>query len=189
MEGTISEIRYFGPSWAPRNWMICDGSVLPISAYAAFFSLIGTEYGGDGRTTFAIPDLRGRVAVGQGNGPGLSVRQIGSKGGQEQVTLTEALMPSHTHEVAFSGTARIPVNIQAGDEDQSSPAAGVLSNTGSDQYASSPTPNAIYSGSPIPVTGNVTVNSIGGDRPHDNMQPWLAVTPIICATGIFPSRS
>ncbi|WP_192349310.1 phage tail protein [Algoriphagus sp. Y33] len=188
MEGTISEIRYFGPSWAPRNWMICNGALLPINQYSAFFSLIGTTYGGDGMNTFAIPDLRGRVAVGEGAGPGLTPRRIGEASGVEHVTLLQSEMPSHSHGAVFSGHSTIPVNITVGDEDESNPGSGVLANTGNDQYSSTPSSGAMYSGAPIAVNGTVTVGVAGGSQAHENMQPWLCITPIICSQGIFPSR-
>ena len=93
----IAEIIMFGGNFAPRSWAFCDGQLLPISQNTALFSLLGTIYGGDGRTTFALPDLRGRVPMHQGNGPGLTPRNLGSKGGEENVALNQQQMPSHTH--------------------------------------------------------------------------------------------
>ncbi len=97
MEGMIGEVRMFAGNFAPRSWALCEGQLLPISQNTALFSILGTTYGGDGRTTFALPDLRGRVPIQQGNGPGLSSYNLGLKGGHEQVTLTEPNMPSHNH--------------------------------------------------------------------------------------------
>ena len=102
MEGNISEIRLFGPVWAPRNWLSCSGQLLSIAQYTAFFSLIGTLYGGDGRTSFGLPDLRGRVAVGAGLGPGLTPRSNGQAGGVEGVTLNTLEIPAHNHSAQTS---------------------------------------------------------------------------------------
>ena len=99
MEGFLGQVILFGGSFAPRNWEFCDGQLLAISQWQALYSILGTTYGGDGRTNFALPDLRSRIPIGQGSGPGLTTRQLGSKGGSETVTLTTADMPSHNHQV------------------------------------------------------------------------------------------
>lgn len=192
MEGTISEIRYFGPNWAPRSWMPCDGRLLSISQFSAFFSLIGTIYGGDGRTTFAVPDLRGRVAVGAGSGPGRTPRTNGQFGGVETVTLNILEMPSHNHAAATAlGSASAQIGI-SGPGSTGTPAAGSYPGIATDVNGDALN---LYgnSGNPItaPVSGNATTNigMNGGNRSHQNMQPWLSVLPIICYQGIFPSRS
>ncbi|MEM7375769.1 MAG: tail fiber protein [Bacteroidota bacterium] len=118
MEGTISEIRGFGPTWTPRNWTSCQGQLLPISSNTAFFSLIGTIYGGDGRSTFAVPDLRGRTPIGQGAGPGLTSRSNGQRSGEEHHNLSVHEMPAHNHTAVFTagagggggGTQKLTVN-------------------------------------------------------------------------------
>ncbi|WP_299187172.1 phage tail protein [uncultured Aquimarina sp.] len=192
MEGYISEIRLWGPNWAPRSWALCHGQLLPVSQNNALFSLIGTIYGGDGRTTFALPDLRGRVPIGPGNGPGLSPYSEGQMGGSEINTLNVTQLPIHTHNVIINnaGEIAIPVNTASGDEDESNPGAGVLANTGADNYASSPTTNASYAGANIPVSGSqIDIGNTGGSRPIGNIQPFLGLNYIICLQGIYPSRS
>ncbi|MBQ4803322.1 phage tail protein [Aquimarina sp. MMG015] len=192
MEGYISEIRLWGPNWAPRSWALCHGQLLPVSQNNALFSLIGTIYGGDGRTTFALPDLRGRVPIGPGNGPGLSPYSEGQTGGTEINTLNVTQLPIHTHNVIINnaGEIAIPVNTTSGDEDESNPGAGILANTGADNYASSPTANASYAGANIPISGSqIDIGNTGGSRPIGNIQPFLGLNYIICLQGIYPSRS
>ncbi|GAA0189331.1 tail fiber protein [Fulvivirga kasyanovii] len=192
MEGTISEIRYFGPNWAPRSWFPCDGRLLAISQFTAFFSLIGTIYGGDGRTTFAVPDLRGRVAVGSGHGPGLSMRVNGQMGGAETVTLNILETPTHNHSANTTlGSASAQI-ASTGPGSTGTPTAG--SHPGSATDVNGDAINLYTnSGSPIvsPVSGNATttIGLTGGSQSHQNMQPWECITPIICYQGIFPSRN
>lgn len=191
MEGTIATVTQFGPNWAPRTWALCEGQLLAISTNTALFSLIGTFYGGDGRTTFALPDLRGRCALGTGVGPGLTPRTVGQRFGSETVTLTNLNLPTHNHAVLVqsAGYVGIPVNIAPGEADEASPGAGVLTNNGGDTYASSPTANAMYSGMPMAVAGlQVETGLTGGNQSFNNMQPSLAISYIICIQGIFPSR-
>ncbi|WP_375580419.1 tail fiber protein [Marivirga tractuosa] len=198
MEGTISEIRYFGPNWAPRNWMPCDGRLLPISQYTAFFSLIGTLYGGDGRTTFAIPDLRGRVPIGMGNGPGLTPRSNGQMGGFQSVTLNALEMPAHNHTAqtsnptVSSATATIRANTSASSGtnpsgnypgiDQVGP---IYNSTANGTMASDAVQINSIDFNPI----NTTIGMAGGNQSHENMQPWTCLNPIICYIGIYPSRN
>ncbi|CAM1346405.1 phage tail protein [Tenacibaculum crassostreae] len=193
-EGFIGEIRMFGGNFAPRGWAFCDGQLLAISSNTALFSIIGTMYGGDGRTTFALPDLRGRVAISAGRGPGLQDYRQGPGGGSEFRTLSVAQMPSHNHILSLTGLAGavdIPVNTNSGDEDESNPGAGVLANNGGDRFASEATPNAKYGGQtlPVTVTGNGTTLNNGGNQSFDNRQPYTVVRYIICLQGTFPSRS
>lgn len=176
-EPFIGEIVMFGGNFAPRSWAFCDGQLLSISQNTALFSILGTTYGGDGRTTFGLPDLRGRVPMGPRNGPGLTPRSLGQRGGVENVTLNANQMPSHTH--AASANAVAPAgnsNDAAGNfwaDD-----AGVSSGT----YHTGPT-NTTMNGNAI------TVQPSGGNQSHDNVQPFLAVNFIIAITGIFPSRN
>lgn len=179
MEGYISEIRMWGPNWAPRNWALCQGQLLPIASNTALFSLIGTIYGGDGRTTFALPDMRGRIPVGTGNGPALTPRVIGQRGGQEDVTLNVAEIPSHNHTAAGTvkavgapGNQRIPTNHN-------------LAGTAGDLQYSDAGVNANMAANNV----GVTVGNTGGNLSHENMQPWQCVNFVICLQGIFPSRS
>lgn len=179
MEGTMAEIRSFGGNFAPRNWMYCDGQLLSINAYQALFSLLGTTYGGDGRTTFALPDLRSRVAMHAGTGPGLSTRRIGQRFGTETTTINITNMPSHNHSAAGTvkatavvGTERIPTN------------NNIAGSSGDFQYTGS--------GSNVNMAANnVTVNvgNTGGQQPFSNIQPVEVVNFIICTSGLYPSRS
>lgn len=191
MDPFIGEIIMFGGNFAPRGWALCDGSLLPISQNTALFSILGTTYGGDGRTTFALPDLRGRAPIGEGNGPGLSNYRLGQKGGTENTTLNITNMPNHTHSVNLSGaTVSIPVNTSSGDEDESNPGAGYLANTGQDSFASSPTSNAQYGGSPLPISPvSENTGPSGGSQSFNNMQPFLGLNYIIALQGVYPSRN
>ncbi|CAM1352524.1 phage tail protein [Tenacibaculum insulae] len=193
-DGFIGEIKMFGGTFAPRGWAFCDGQLLAISSNTALFSILGCQYGGDCRTTFALPDFRGRVAISAGHGPGLQNYPQASKGGAEFRTLTVAQMPQHNHTLSLSGltgAVNIPVNTEVGDEDASNPGAGVLANNAGDRFASEATPNAKYGGQTIPVTvgGNGTVGLNGGNQSFDNRQPFTTVRYIICLQGQFPSRS
>jgi microcystin-dependent protein len=160
----VGEIRMFAGNFAPAGWMFCEGQPIPISEYETLFNLIGTTYGGDGESTFALPDLRGRLPLHQGNG-----FILGEPGGAEEITLTVAQLPAHTHTAV--GTAN------AGT--QSSP-AGLLPGrvTGNDIYAAD---------SPFVAMATSTISQVGGNQPHTNFQPYLCVNFIISLFGIFPS--
>ncbi len=172
MDPFIGEIKLFAGNFVPRGWAFCDGQLLPISQNSALFSILGTTYGGDGRTTFALPDLRGRVPVSPGHGPGLSSYRLGEKGGQEHVTLTTNEIPSHTHSLradAAVGTTNDPTN-------------HVLANTGAFD-------NEYSTNSPNTNMNNAAVTSTGGSQSHENRQPFLGLYYIIAVQGVFPSRS
>jgi microcystin-dependent protein len=166
----IGEIRMFAGNFAPKDWALCNGQLLPIAENTALFSLLGTTYGGDGESTFALPNLQSRVPIHQGDGAGLSPYVIGENGGAETVTLTVAQIPAHTHSAqassAGSGSSDPTNNFWA-----SSPAAK--------QY--SPATNAQMASGAMGQTG--------GNQPHDNMLPFLVVNFIIALFGIFPSRN
>jgi len=167
----LGEIRMFAGNFAPRGWAFCEGQLLPISQNTALFSLLGTTYGGDGRTTFALPDLRGRVPIHAAQGPGLSNRNLGEKGGEETHILTTNEIPSHTHQLrgdSLVASTDMPTN--------SAPArnAGGIPSYGD-------TPDIDMSGAAIQFTG--------GGQGHNTMQPYLAVNFIIALQGIFPSRN
>lgn len=204
MEGTISEIRLWGPTWTPRNWMSCSGQLLAISQYTAFFSLIGTLYGGDGRTTFQLPDLRGRTAVGYGSGPGRTPRSAGQAGGQEYVTLNVLEMPSHNHQTVVTpgsggSSATVTVKANSGAGNTNNPGGAYWANGGSigpnalNTYSN--TQNATMATDAVTVSNitaappTVSTLNNGGNQSHQNMQPWQSVGYIICYQGIFPSRS
>jgi microcystin-dependent protein len=164
----IAEIRIFAGNFAPRGWSFCDGQLLPISQNTALFSLIGTTYGGDGRTTTALPNLKGRAPMHAGRGPGLTPRSLGQRGGVETVTLSEAQTPSHTHTMVGNDE----------DPDQTSPVGGFLA-AGTNMYHT--TADTTLASSTLP-----SAFSAGA---HNNMQPYLAINFIIALQGTYPSRS
>ncbi len=167
----IGEIRMFGGNFAPAGWMLCEGQLLPISENDTLFALIGTTYGGDGQSTFGLPDLRGRLPIHQGTGPGLSTRTLGEQNGVEDVTLTVNQLPIHTHLPAASaafGTANDP----AGN-------SWAVANGG--DFYTSEAPSV-----PLPADA---IDAQGGSQPHTNLQPYLCVNFIISLFGIFPSQS
>lgn len=169
-EPFVGEIRMFAGNFAPRGWAYCDGQLLAVSQNDALFSLLGTIYGGDGRTTFGLPDLRGRIPIHAGSGPGLSPRRLGSKGGAEQVTLTVNQLPSHTH----------PMQASQQNALQANPQDNVLATAPSiDLYINDP---------PIERMASSSITSVGGSRSHTNEQPFLCVHFIIALFGIYPSR-
>jgi microcystin-dependent protein len=176
-EPFIGQIMIFGGNFAPQGWAFCNGQLLSISQNTALFSLLGTTYGGNGTTTFALPDLRGRAAVGFGQGPGLSNYDLGESTGSETVTLTAGQMPAHSHLVAANDA---PANVQ-------SPSGADLAQS----VDSGRQPVNTYSTPPMttPVTLDpATVQPSGGSQPHANIQPVLAMNYIIALQGIFPSR-
>lgn len=183
-EPFIGQIQPYAFNFAPRGWALCDGQLLPISSNSALFSLIGTTYGGDGKTTFALPDLRGRSPMHQGHGPGLSARKIGQKAGTEYDTLTVAQMPSHNHSVSVTATLR--ANSQAADHPD--PANNTLSFVAAtrDVYNTQDPDVDMHSGS---VVASGTVSNNGGSQPFPIMQPYLVINYCIALVGIFPSRS
>lgn len=167
MEPFIGQIMMFAGNFAPRGWAFCNGQLLSIAQNTALFSILGTTYGGDGKTTFALPDLRGRAPLHWGHGPGLSNRNLGESGGQETVTLTVDQMPAHGHLLTASNdaaTARQPKD-------------AVLAQ--SESYTQL-RPNVILSQSAI--------TNAGDSQPHPNMQPFLGISFVIALQGIFPSR-
>jgi microcystin-dependent protein len=164
----VGEIRMFGGNFAPAGWMFCEGQLLPISEYETLFNLIGTTYGGDGQSTFALPDLRGRLPIHQGSGFTLA-----ETGGAESVTLNLQAIPSHSHPVTATTTGQVLA-----------PAGNAIPAQPSSNQAGV----AIYStNAPATVLQPATVGSSGGNQPHDNFQPYLCVDFIISLFGIFPS--
>lgn len=168
----IGEIKIIGANFAPVGYAFCDGQLLAIATYTALFTLLGTTYGGDGQTTFALPDLRGRVPLHQGTGSGLSPRVIGSQSGVEAVTLSAAQMPTHTHPVSAT-------NVVATKTD---PANNVWAYDGGGA-------TACYSASPNASMSAAALTPSGGSQPHDNMQPYLGINYIIALEGIFPTQN
>ncbi len=167
-EPFIGEIRNFGFNFAPRGWALCQGQLLPINQNTALFSLLGTMYGGDGRITFALPDLRGRTPIGFGQGPGLSDRTQGEAAGEEAVTLTESDLAAHTHPVTAASVATTK-----------NPAGAVPGFTPRG-HSYGTTADAVMSPTMVGQSGDGT--------PHDNMPPYLVTNWCIATEGIFPSR-
>ncbi len=171
-EPFIAEIRIFAGNFAPRSWAFCNGQLLPVSQNTALFSLIGTTYGGDGRSTTALPNLKGRLPMHPGRGPGLTSRRLGQRGGVEMVSLTEAQMPNHTHQLQGSGE----------DGDSTTPSSARMVGAGNDMFRS-PT------GATTGAMADASMPNAGGSQPHNNMQPFLVMNFIIALQGLYPSRS
>jgi microcystin-dependent protein len=168
----VAEIRIFPFNFAPKGWAWCDGQLLPLSQNTALFSLIGTFYGGDGKSTFALPNLQGRAPMHPGQGPGLSLHDLGEEGGTETVSLLESEIPAHTHGLMAS----------VRDGTNQSPVAQLLAN-GVGGIANFDAPGAV-----VPLA-DVAIAPAGGDQPHNNMQPYLTLSFNIALQGVFPPRS
>lgn len=180
-EDILAEIRLFAGNFAPRNWAFCHGQLLPISRNTALFSLLGVMYGGDGKTTFALPDMRGRVAVGQGEGPGLTPYWPGQSGGSENITLIADHLPLHSHSV--SGTVSMDCYTGAGNSDTPHDTCPAMLEA-TEMYAT------VTNNSTMPaMQHNLSVAATGGSQPVHNIQPVLALNYIICMAGIYPPRN
>jgi microcystin-dependent protein len=190
MDQFLSTILIWPPNFAPSGWALCAGQLLAISQNTALFSLLGTTYGGNGTSTFGLPDLRGRVPLGVGQGAGLSPYVPGELGGVESVALTSNTLSPHTHSATPSLSVNLPAVTTGGTTNQPSSSVTLAAPTDSTRN-----PLNIYSnaaptqslGQPT-VTGSISVGSAGGGQPHENRQPFLAINYIIALQGIFPSR-
>ena len=169
-EPFVGEIRMFAGNFAPRGWAFCDGQLLAVSQNDALFSLFGTIYGGDGRTTFGLPDMRGRIPLHQGSGPGLSPRRLGAKAGEENVTLTVNQLASHSHDLNAS---KQPAN-------QASPTGRVLATGVGVRFYREQAQD-------VDMASAMVANT-GGSRSHTNLMPALCVNFIVSLFGIYPSR-
>jgi microcystin-dependent protein len=178
MEGTIGYIKMFAGNFAPRNWAYCQGQTLAIASNTALFSILGTTFGGNGQTTFALPDLQGRVPIGQGTGPGLSTISLGQKAGTNSVTLSANNLPQHIHGLS---AAQIKVN-NIGDA--SSPVGGVLGNSPGNYGEGFGNNQFLAAGS---LSG--TTDNAGSSLPLTILNPYLGMNYVICQFGIFPSRN
>jgi len=169
----VAEVRIFTGNFAPKGWALCDGQLLPISQNTALFSLLGTTYGGDGKSNFALPNLQGSAPMQAGQGPGLSLRDLGETAGEQTVTLLQTEMPAHTHtamSVSAGGGTNSPANAAWAGGGRGAP--------------------PIYT----PLAANVDMSPFatsiaGGNLPHNNMMPFLGLTFIIALQGVFPARS
>lgn len=175
MDPFVAEIRIFAGNFAPRGWAFCNGQILPLSQNTALFSLLGTTYGGDGRSNFALPDLQGRAPMFYGQGPGLSLHDIGETGGSETVTLLQSEIPSHSHQAKATAAPGTSTN----------PTDGIWAVAGSRRA-----PTSLYS---TTAAANTTMSAqalapAGGGLPHNNMPPYLTMNFIIALQGVFPPR-
>jgi len=213
MEGYLGQIMIFAGNFAPRNWEFCHGQLQAISQNQALFSIIGTIYGGDGRTTMGLPDLRGRVALGEGNGPGLSSYSVGEKAGKESVTLTENNLPSHTHHLmasssqgdsasakncnlAAAGGAEFVGNVASGVAVTGTIGTGLTLKdledgmTSESGAVSGEVRSLPYVSSGVDVNmSQAAITNTGGNESFSQLQPFQAVHYIICVDGMYPSRS
>ena len=170
-EPFMAEIRIMGFNFPPRGWAQCDGQILPIAQNQSLYSLLGTTYGGDGRTSFGLPDLRGRIPIHAGSGPGLSPRRLGSKAGTEKETLTVNQLPPHVHRIASTASAS-----------GGNPGGSVLGDTGEDSIYKELADN------PTTLLNAAASRTVGGSRSHSNLMPALCIHFIIALVGIYPSR-
>jgi len=170
----VAEVRIFPFNFAPTGWAFCNGQLIPISQNTALFSLLGTNYGGDGRSTFALPNLQGSAAMHPGQGPGLSLRDLGETGGEQSVTLLQTEMPAHSHTAQAATTGGLP------SPTNNAWASGLKGHPGS-YAASSPPTNVQMSPQGTSVTGS--------SFPHNNMPPYLTLNFCIALQGVFPARS
>ena len=182
MTPSVGEIRAFAGNYAPAGWHLCDGTILPIANNETLFALLGTKYGGDGSSTFALPSLCGRQAIGQGQGPGRTNRVLGQNGGSETVTLTESQIGAHTHAVqAATVASNVPApegNYLAAPVDVTTPATQTVA------YL----PSTFSSKTMVPLD-NSMVSYEGGNQPHENRMPFMPISYIICMAGIFPQSA
>jgi microcystin-dependent protein len=174
MDGWIGEVKYFAGTYPPQNWAFCEGQRMPIQQYTALYSIIGCQFGGDGKTYFNLPDFRGRMCLGTGQSEGTSYRHQGEIGGYEKITLTSLSMAAHNHEVKCQPSTPLP------------------------QQKNTPE-NNLYSTRSVgtnfaPGTGTTTqmkqdmIDPVGQNAPHENMPPWLCLRIIICLNGLYPVR-
>jgi microcystin-dependent protein len=170
----VGEIRLFPYTFAPLNWQLCDGSLLSISGNETLYTLLGTTYGGDGVSTFGVPDLRGRVPVHQGTGTGLTTRVIGQMAGTESVTVLSTQLPAHTHPF-MAATSIASANAPSNTVE--------LGGLGTDTMYSSASSTAAV------ALASTTISQVGGNQPHDNLMPTLTASFCIALYGIFPSQS
>jgi len=186
MEGYIGEIRMFGGNFAPRAWAFCSGQLLAISQNTALFSILGTTYGGDGRTTFALPDLRGRIPYSQGTGPGLSPIRLGERAGTETNTMNILTMAAHNH-LAIKSEGTLSVKVSEATADENSAVGNFLTEQNPNPFYASTNGTEDYGG--VAAQVSATAGMTGNQQPINNLQPFIVSYYIICLQGIYPSRS
>ena len=174
MDPFVAEIRIFPFNFAPKGWAFCDGQILPLSQNTALFSLLGTTYGGDGKSNFALPNMQGNAPMHPGQGPGLSLHDLGETGGSDTVSLLESEIPSHSHGLF--------ANSVAGDTNGPSPQVSMTRSANATAYS------ATTNSSLVSMSGN-TLAPAGGDQPHNNMQPYLTLNFCIALQGVYPPRT
>lgn len=175
----LAQISMFGFNFAPKGWAQCNGQILPISQYSALFALIGTFYGGNGTSNFQLPNLQGSAALSQGSGPGLSTYSVGEQTGTTNVTLLQSNLAQHTH--SLTGVTNDGSTLTAGGNQPAKAFSG--------GKAASYTGNYLSTNNPQTQMAPTSISSAGGSSPHNNMQPYLALTFCIALAGIFPSRN
>jgi microcystin-dependent protein len=175
MDPFVAEIRIFGFNFAPKGWAFCNGQILPLSQNTALFSLLGTTYGGDGKSNFALPNMQGNSPMAPGQGPGLSLHDLGETGGSDTVSLLQSEMPSHPHSM-------MAVNLPS-DQGAPNSARGIARSVNADAYVA---------GSPAPAFVQMNANMLtptGGSQPHNNLMPYLTLNFCIALQGVFPPRT
>lgn len=184
MEGYIGQIMMFGGNFAPRNWAFCHGQLMSIAQNQATFSILGTAYGGDGRTTFGLPDLRGRVPLGEGAGPGLPTYSLGQRGGAYQTVLNQDNMAPHSHAPAL--------HVSSANASQNVATAGATVATPGTVSGRSFVPTAGFNTATPDIamnSGSISSTPVGRGVPFNNMQPFQAMNYVICISGLYPSRN
>ena len=171
MDPFVAEIRIFPFNFAPKGWAFCDGQILPLSQNTALFSLLGTTYGGDGKSNFALPDLQGNAPMHPGQGPGLSLHDLGETGGSETVSLLESEVPSHPHALVASLSD------------------GLATQPAGSQFAQGVGVNVWSTSSPTTTLADSALAPSGGHQPHNNMQPYLTLNFCIALQGVYPPRT
>ena len=174
MDPFVAEIRIFPFNFAPKGWAFCDGQILPLSQNTALFSLLGTTYGGDGKSNFALPNMQGNAPMHPGQGPGLSLHDLGETGGSDTVSLLESEIPSHAH--AMMGINNTPQDTIPG------PPEGFARSSGANAYQATVNAN-------IAQMSDNTIAPAGGDQPHNNLMPYLTLNFCIALQGVFPPRT
>lgn len=174
MDPFVAEIRIFPFNFAPKGWAFCDGQILPLSQNTALFSLLGTTYGGDGKSNFALPNMQGSVPMHPGQGPGLSLHDLGETGGSDTVNLLESEIPSHSHSLMAS----------AQPATRTGPAGNTLA-----RVSTGATPYLAPAGAPLVSFSNNAIAPAGGDQPHNNLQPYLTLNFCIALQGVYPPRT